>query len=61
MGRLFPAREILVSDIPAGDGKNAKPLFTVHTVAPTQRIINWKKDRLAVVFVTLPQELLEGI
>jgi hypothetical protein len=29
MDKLFPARESLVSDIPAGDGKTAKPFFTV--------------------------------
>jgi hypothetical protein len=29
MGKLFPARESLVSDIPAGDGNTAKPFFTV--------------------------------
>jgi hypothetical protein len=27
---IFPARENLVSDIPAGDGKIAKLFFTVH-------------------------------
>jgi len=26
LGKLFPARESLVSDIPAGDGNNAKPM-----------------------------------
>jgi hypothetical protein len=28
--RLFPARESLVSDIPAGDRKNAKLFYSVH-------------------------------
>jgi len=27
LGKLFPARESLVSDIPAGDGNTAKPFF----------------------------------
>ena len=31
VSKLFPARESLVSDIPAGDGNIAKPFFTVCT------------------------------
>jgi hypothetical protein len=27
---IFPSRKSLVSDIPAGEGKTAKPLFTVR-------------------------------
>ncbi len=27
---IFPARKSLVSDIPAGEGKTAKPFFTVY-------------------------------
>jgi hypothetical protein len=30
--KFFPARESLVSDIPAGDGKSYNPFFTVYTV-----------------------------
>jgi len=30
MGKLFPTRENLVSDIPAGDGNTANPFFTVY-------------------------------
>jgi len=30
LGKLFPARESLVSDLPAGDGNTAKPFFIVH-------------------------------
>ncbi len=29
-GNIFPSRKSLVSDIPAGEGKTAKPFFTVH-------------------------------
>jgi len=29
LGKLFPARESLVSDIPAGDRNTAKKIFTV--------------------------------
>jgi hypothetical protein len=32
VGKLFPARESLVSDIPAGDGNTAKPFFTVCAI-----------------------------
>jgi hypothetical protein len=28
-GNIFPSRKSLVSDIPAGEGKTAKPFFTV--------------------------------
>ncbi len=31
--KLFPPRESLVSDIPAGDGKTANLFFTVYSVA----------------------------
>jgi len=32
LGKLFPARESLVSDIPAGDGNTAQPFFyRVHS------------------------------
>jgi len=31
LGTLFPVRESLVSDIPAGDGNIAKLFFTVYT------------------------------
>jgi len=30
LGKLFPAMESLVSDIPAGDRNTAKPFFTVY-------------------------------
>jgi len=36
LGKLFPARESFVSDVPAGDGNIAKPFFTVYTVSFTQ-------------------------
>ncbi len=29
-GNIFPPRKILVSDIPSGEGKTAKPFFTVY-------------------------------
>jgi len=29
LGKLFPARESLESDIPAGDGNIAKPFYSV--------------------------------
>jgi hypothetical protein len=29
-GNIFPSRKSLVSDIPAGEGKTAKPFFTVR-------------------------------
>jgi hypothetical protein len=29
-GNIFPSRKSLVSDIPAGEGKTAKPFFTVQ-------------------------------
>jgi len=35
LGKLFPARESFVSDIPAGDGNTAKPFFTVLDVRST--------------------------
>jgi len=31
LGKLFPARENMVSDIPAGDGNTAKPFLTAYT------------------------------
>jgi len=57
LGKLFPARESLVSDIPAGDKNTAKPFFTVclllpalatHVLIPINitRISNWKNKRL---------------
>jgi len=35
LGKLFPARESLVSDIPAGDENTAKPFFTVYVLRNT--------------------------
>ncbi len=29
-GNIFPSRKSLVSDIPSGEGKTAKPFFTVQ-------------------------------
>ncbi len=29
-GNIFPSRKSLVSDIPAGEGKTAKPFLTVY-------------------------------
>jgi hypothetical protein len=44
MTSLFPPRESLVSDIPAGDGNIEKPLFTVYGDSPfysPSHVITW--------------------
>ncbi len=50
-GNIVPSRKSLVSDIPAGEGKTAKPFFTVylpreyHTVGPV--VGNWDPPTLS--------------
>jgi len=58
LGRLFPARESLVSDIPAGGRESAKPFFTVKSYycIPSNIVINVPVVYKARYKVTLMRE-----
>ena len=59
MGKLYPARESLVSDIPAGDGNIAKPFFysvmTNKNTSYKRKIINLANTHLSIVSVFLAE------
>ena len=43
-GNIFPSRKSLVSDIPAGEGKTAKPFFTVYTMYAVADLKHFDKE-----------------
>ncbi len=52
--KLFPAREILVSDIPAGNGKNNNLFYSAMLVLPAPRLQHAQPDQAPAVQVELP-------
>jgi hypothetical protein len=51
MKSLFPPRESLVSDIPAGDGNIEKLFYTVHWLAFEDDFIEASQEKLLVTVI----------
>jgi len=47
MGKLFPARESLASEIPGRDGNTAKPFFTVYRRAEIWTMFGFCNTRIS--------------